>query len=391
MIDLLRRAAVDQPTRAAVVSPRGTTSYGELAAHAQVVADNLSERRIARFAVLDDRPERVLAVLAGAAAAGVQACVYPLNANATLVQEHRSRFDHGVLVSNRLGMPGTIATEEMMTATARQPSHRLSAEQPTVLVMTTGTTGHPKGVVHAWSRLLAPTCKIRPRPEDRWLLAFGLNQFGGLQILLQVVAAHSTLVVTDGFVPRLGLEAVRAHQVTHISATPTYWRFLLAELAAEGGPAPELQQVTLSGEAVPADLLAQIRATFPSARVSQIYAASEFGQGLSVRDGSAGLPASLLEADGHLSLRIDEGELFVRSGSAMLGYYGVPTPTDPADEEWRPTGDLVEVVGDRIEFRGRRSDVINVGGVKVHPLPVEQRIAQLPEVSMARVFGRPSS
>ncbi len=41
-------------------------------------------------------------------------------------------------------------------------------------------------------------------------------------------------------------------------------------------------------------------------------------------------------------------------------------------------------------FRGRKSEVINVGGVKVHPLPVEDRITGLDSVALARVFGRPS-
>jgi acyl-CoA synthetase (AMP-forming)/AMP-acid ligase II len=72
----------------------------------------------------------------------------------------------------------------------------------------------------------------------------------------------------------------------------------------------------------------------------------------------------------------------------MLGYYGEP-PADP--DAWRPTGDLVEVVGDRIMFRGRSSEVINVGGVKVHPLPVEERIGAVPGVDVARVFGRPNA
>src|SRR5256885_203780 len=46
---------------------------------------------------------------------------------------------------------------------------------------------------------------------------------------------------------------------------------------------------------------------------------------------------------------------------------------------------------DRILFRGRSSEVINVGGVKVHPLPVEDRIGAVPGVDMARVFGRPNA
>ena len=70
--------------------------------------------------------------------------------------------------------------------------------------------------------------------------------------------------------------------------------------------------------------------------------------------------------------KVVEGELWVRSRIGMLGYYGEPA-VDP--DAWRPTGDLVEVVDDRIVFRGRSSDIINVGGVKVHPLPIEDRIA----------------
>ena len=94
------------------------------------------------------------------------------------------------------------------------------------------------------------------------------------------------------------------------------------------------------------------------------------------------------------SVRVDDGELWVRAGAGMLGYAGdeggdaPPAPTAPAG--WRPTGDLVEIVGDRVLFRGRKSEVINVGGVKVHPLPVEDRIASLESVALARVFGRPN-
>ena len=42
-------------------------------------------------------------------------------------------------------------------------------------------------------------------------------------------------------------------------------------------------------------------------------------------------------------------------------------------------------------FRGRTSEVINVGGVKVHPLPIEERVGAVPGVDMARVYGRPNA
>src|SRR6185437_9108236 len=103
------------------------------------------------------------------------------------------------------------------------------------------------------------------------------------------------------------------------------------------------------------------------------------------------------------NLRVEDGELWVRTAAGMLGYAGHEAPGVPSASDtpvtpvtpvtagsWQPTGDLVEVVDDRVLFRGRRSEVINVGGVKVHPLPVEERIAALPDVAAARVFGRPN-
>jgi acyl-coenzyme A synthetase/AMP-(fatty) acid ligase len=76
----------------------------------------------------------------------------------------------------------------------------------------------------------------------------------------------------------------------------------------------------------------------------------------------------------------------------MLGYADPADPGAPAaptaSDEWRPTGDLVEVVDGRVLFRGRSSEVINVGGIKVHPLPVEERISALDSVALARVHGR---
>jgi acyl-coenzyme A synthetase/AMP-(fatty) acid ligase len=94
---------------------------------------------------------------------------------------------------------------------------------------------------------------------------------------------------------------------------------------------------------------------------------------------------SILASNGDVQFRIVDGELHVRSRASMVGYHG-EDPIDP--DQWRATGDLVEVVGDRVEFRGRRNDIINVGGVKVHPLPVEERVNLVPGVAAARAFGR---
>ena len=388
MIGLLRRAAHESPDREVMVTSRGSTTFAQLLESAQRVADNLTARGIERVAILDDDPANVLALLAGSSLAGTEACIYPLAATEDAVADYRAKFDHDHLVTSRGTLPDAIASAELLGDAGAPHVAEAPALAP-LLVMTSGTTsGQPRAVRHDWSRVLRPAQNIARTPEQRWLLSYGLNQFGGLQILIHVLAAQATLVVADSFQPRDGLAAMRQWGVTHASGTPTFWRFLLVEMASDGGLVPSLVQVTMSGEAVPAVLLTQVRQQFPQARVSQIYAATEFGQAITVRDGVAGLPTSMLETDDDLTFKVVDGELWVRSTSSMLGYYK-EEPVDP--DSWRPTGDLVEIVGDRVEFRGRKTEVINVGGVKVHPFPIEDRISRVPGVALARAFGRPNA
>lgn len=387
MIELLRRAT---PSRIAVIDDERSTTYGELVSAAEAVAAQLVQRGTTRFAILETDAVTVAALLAGAAAVGAEACQYPPTEDPAEIATLAERFDHSLIVTDR-ALPGltTVAPSELIRATAGAPPDGPAASRP-LLVLTTGTTGASRGVRHDWERLVRSVRRVQPTPDQRWLLAYGLHQFAGLQILLHVFASGATLVAPGIRRPTQGLAAMRGHAVEYASATPTYWRFLLAELRADGGPVPALVQITVGGEAVPAPLLDQLREVFPGARLSQVYAASEFGSSGSVRDGRNGLPLDVLDRadDADVAMKIVDGELWVRSRVGMLGYYGEP-PVDA--DAWRPTGDLVDIVGDRIVFRGRTSEIINVGGVKVHPLPIEERVGAVPGVDVARVYGRPNA
>jgi acyl-coenzyme A synthetase/AMP-(fatty) acid ligase len=262
------------------------------------------------------------------------------------------------------------------------------------MIRTTGTTGLPKAAQHDWRVLGRTVAAIRPAPEQRWLLAYGPQQFAGIQVLLHVMAARATLIAPFPRQPRDGLDALLSEQVTCVSATPTYWRFVLAEARSRQVSLPALAQITLGGEASPADLLDDLRQTYPDARISQVYASTEFGSVTSVKDGRPGLALDSLfsESNPTSNVRVTDGELWIRANAGMLGYVGHDDgePGATATDQWRPSGDLVEIVDDRVLFRGRRSEVINVGGVKVHPLPVEDRITALDSVALARVYGRPN-
>jgi acyl-CoA synthetase (AMP-forming)/AMP-acid ligase II len=72
----------------------------------------------------------------------------------------------------------------------------------------------------------------------------------------------------------------------------------------------------------------------------------------------------------------------------MLGYLNAPAPFDA--DGWFNTQDLVETDGEYIRILGRKSELINVGGEKVHPTEIENVLLQLDNVKDVTVRGQPN-
>jgi acyl-coenzyme A synthetase/AMP-(fatty) acid ligase len=392
MILLLERAAAELPDQPAVVTGEGTTTYAELRDGARRAAAGLKARGISRLAVVEPDARRILELLAGAALAGSEPCQYQADIDPAEFADQAAALGHDVVVTRRTDLTGPFQIVDPDALVGAEIDDRPApGDAQPLLIRTTGTTGVPKAARHDWSILGRTVTGVSARPQQRWLLAYGPHQFAGLQVLQHVLASRATLVAPFPRQPRNGLDALVSSTVTCVSATPTYWRFLLAEARARQVTLPALEQITLGGEASPGDLLEELRSAFPGARISQVYASTEFGSVASVRDGLPGLDAASLHSESNpdAHLRVEDGELWVRAGAGMIDYVGATEKDAPGEEtEWRRTGDLVEIVDGRVLFRGRQSEVINVGGVKVHPLPVEERIAALDAVAAARVFGR---
>lgn len=235
-----------------------------------------------------------------------------------------------------------------------------------LLLESSGTTGTPKRIIKPLSQLLAGIGKAGESGGGRWLLTYDACGFAGLQVLLTVLAGGGTLVAAPGAdLPTLARLAVE-EGVTHLSATPSFWRGLL--LTAQR---PPLAAITLGGEAADQPLLDALATQFPQARIRHIYASTEQGRLFSVADGKAGFPAPWLDQPptGCPPLSIQAGNLHVGTAD---------------------TGDRVVLTGDRVLFQGRADLTINVGGTKVDPLLAEGRLLTLAGVSDAVVYAIPS-
>jgi len=276
-----------------------------------------------------------------------------------------------------------------------------------VTLRTSGTSGAWTAVTHELSRLARAVVVSERHRNDIWGLAFNPAHIAGVQVYLQALANANTLVNLWGISPVEAVARCREWRVSHLSATPTWYRMFTAERCV----LTDVRSVTTGGEAADDALIALLRTTFPNARIHNIYASTEAGT-LLVSDGvEFSIPRELADTieirekriwvnrrwlgriDGETVKQLD-GEAVrlwrdpdVRSQRSAFG-------VSAFSDAWYDTGDVVEMApNDPSRFRivGRQSGMVNVGGEKVNPGSVEAVLREHPGVGLVRVYGRGNS
>jgi acyl-coenzyme A synthetase/AMP-(fatty) acid ligase len=293
----------------------------------------------------------------------------------------------GAIVGD-LAPPEDIRVSNIPLTDARPRLRSNFAPRRTEWVMfTSGTTGRPKMVAHT---LFGLTDAIKVSADEDppiWGTFYDIRRYGGLQMLLRALTGGGSMILSrpdEGVAPYLSRLGERG--VTHLSGTPSHWRKALMS--------PNLQAISpryvrLSGEIADQAVLDNLKRAFPDAPVGHAYASTEAGVGFEVNDGLEGFPAAYLDRLGEVRMKVKDGSLHLCSARTASAYVGPGDDLHDADG-FVDTGDLVERRGERLYFVGRRSGVINVGGLKIHPEEVEAVINRHPAVRMSLVKGRKS-
>ena len=249
-----------------------------------------------------------------------------------------------------------------------------------LVLFTSGSTGRPKAAVQSLQRFLA---KFSGSGKSMRTLAFLLfDHVAGLDTLFYTLANGGVVVVARDRSPSAICRLIEESRVEVLSASPTFLRLLCL---AGGGERDlsSLKIITYGSEPMDPRTLALLNERFPGCRISQKYGTTETG---SPRSMSRANDSLWLKLGGEgIAIKVINGVLYLRSESTILGYLNAPSPLDA--DGWYCTGDLVEVDGDWIRFRGRSSDQINVGGEKVAPSEVEQVLLELDFILEAAVSG----
>lgn len=298
------------------------------------------------------------------------------------------------IVSDRgaaeIGVPSAGCLVPCSPRVAPGDPERNARYQTEWILLTSGTTGLPKLVLHNLSTLAGAIKSAGKRGSPVvWSTFYDIRRYGGLQIFLRALLGRGSLVLssaeesTADFLTRAG-----GCGVTHISGTPSHWRrALMSPSARRLSP----RYIRLSGEIADQTILDTLRTFFPNTTVAHAFASTEAGVAFDVVDGLAGFPASLIgRRDADVEMKVEDGSLRIRSTRTAIRYLGNSDQALVDSDGFVDTGDRLELQRDRYYFVGRRGGIINVGGLKVHPEEVEVVINHLPSVRMSLVKARKS-
>lgn len=254
------------------------------------------------------------------------------------------------------------------------------------VLLTSGTTGTPKLVVHTLETLTGAINPHAGPPPAAWATFYDIRRYGGLQIFLRAILLGGSLVLPD---PDEGVDQFlsRAEVIglDYLSGTPSHWRrALLGRALAQ----LKLRNVRLSGEIADQAILDRLKGCFTSAKIVHAFASTEAGVAFEVADGREGFPEALLHETGtSVELKIEKGTLRIRSPRIAVRVLDTTAPVADADG-FVDTHDFVESREGRCYFGGRSDGVINSGGNKVHPEEIESLLNRHPRVLMSRARAR---
>ncbi len=273
-------------------------------------------------------------------------------------------------------------------------------DYPYAAVLTSGTTGRPRGVVVTDSGMSALNSGAARRlelgPDDVWSLYLSPAHVGGLALIHRAAFTGAAIHLPERFSARGLLKDAANGLCTHASLVPTMLSRLVDHMETERAGAPErLRCLLVGGAGTPSDLLDRAMAlnlpialTYGLSQASSQVATATPDQ-VRLHPGSVGAPLPKVEVRIHEPDPEGVGEIQVRGPTVARAYVGSDEPL-LRDDGWLATGDLGRLDDEgRLWVRGRVGRRIISGGVNVEPQGVESFLRSIPGVRDAAVVGLP--
>jgi acyl-CoA synthetase (AMP-forming)/AMP-acid ligase II len=289
-------------------------------------------------------------------------------------------------------------------------SAALTADDPSDVLFTSGTTGVPKGVVMTHGRTLTIATD--------WVAMTGLSagdvylqvnpyfhMFGLKAGILASVAAGATMLPEPVFDVDRVLSRVASEKVTVLPGPPTLYQSILDHPARSDHDLSTLRVAVTGAADIPVELIRRVDAELPFSRVITGYGLTEGGTACGTSDDDdaeavattvgrprPGFEVRIVGEAGRDVAQGESGEVLLRGGSIMAGYLDDPDETAKVltADGWLHTGDLgsLDEAG-RLRIVGRVKDMFIVGGFNAYPAEIENALLRHPAIAQAAVIGIP--
>jgi len=314
----------------------------------------------------------------------------------------------GAAAGGVLGFAETIAA-----ASPDFTAEDTSADDPALMIFTSGTTGQPKGALHAHRVLLGHLPGIEmphdffPQPGDRFWTPADWAWAGGLLDCLLPSLHYGVPVVArrfDKFDPDDAFALMANAGVRNAFIPPTALRMLRSAPSPRGRFDIRLRSVGSGGEALGAEVYEWGKSAL-GLEINEFYGQTECNLVVSAcaqigvyRAGAMGkaVPGhnvAVIDAQGQPVKPGDTGQIAVQRPNPVmfLEYWGRPEATrDKFIGDWMLTGDQGMIDEDGyIHFIGRDDDVITSAGYRIGPGEIEDCLIRHPAVALAAVVGKP--
>jgi 2-furoate---CoA ligase len=299
-------------------------------------------------------------------------------------------------------------------AAAEGPGVAVVDTDLSLILLTSGTTGRPKGVPRTHANEIAATLinlvAFPWRMGERILSVMPLYHTMGVRLLLSGVLLTGTSVLQRRWDPVEAAALIEREEISTMFLVPTMYHDLLRTAGIDLRKLTSLRSLGAAGMVIRDDLYAEIRAAFGPLPFLNVYGCSEvyclsFADYLERKPGTVGRGAPHQELrvvppgaspDVPIDAEVETGELgeIVARASApdaFAGYWRAEEATASVLRDgWYFTRDLGyrDEDGD-LYVVGRADDMIISGGENVHPLEVESVLALCPGVADVCVAGLP--
>jgi acyl-CoA synthetase (AMP-forming)/AMP-acid ligase II len=327
------------------------------------------------------------------------------------IREAHARLEHVVHAGDAAAPDGALSFEDLVAGGEPVADAYRDGGDLAGVFYTGGTTGRSKGVMLSHDNLLTSTMGMLATehftsPGGRLLHAapmFHLADFAAWTGQLVRGGAH---VMIPAFDPVAVMTAIQEHGVTDVLLVPTMIQLLVDHPRIDEFDLTSLRRITYGASPMSEGVLGRALKALPNARFTQAYGMTEVAPGATallppdhedpVRRRSAGqaLPhceVRVVGPDDAELPRGEVGEIVVRGGNVMLGYWNRPAETAEALRGgWMHTGDGGFMDDDGYVFvSDRLKDMIITGGENVYSVEVESVLTQHPAVATCAVIGVP--